>query len=731
MIGYEQLNPRQQQAVLTTEGPVLVLAGAGSGKTGALTVRIAHLLEQGVRPWNIMAITFTNKAAREMRERVDGLVGEEAAKIWIATFHASCVRILRAEADKLGYERGFTIYDSDDQERAVKECFKKLNYGLLDKTFPVRGAISAMGRAKEELIGWEDYLAQAGSDFRLQKIANVYREYQALLKKNNAMDFDDLLYQTVRLFKENPDTLEKYRNRFRYILVDEYQDTNTAQYQLVRMLAGPNGNLCVVGDDDQSIYGWRGANIRNILDFEKDFPSAKVIKLEQNYRSTGSILDAANAVIQHNTSRKAKTLWTENGTGDRLHLMKAENEYDEARQVVEALKTRVSKGRNFRDFAVLYRTNAQSRAIEDALVRAGIPYRLYGGTRFYERKEIKDILAYLQVIANPSNSVALKRIINVPKRGIGEVSVQKAEEFAEANDMPLYQALLIAMSIPSLKSRGKNMEKCGDLLRELRQKAETLSIPELMQEILESTGYADSIRAENAPEEAQARLDNVQEFINKAAEYLETAEEGNLASFLEEVALVADVDGLNETDNTVTLMTLHSAKGLEFPVVFLVGWEEGLFPTMRAISDGGETALEEERRLAYVGITRAREELFLSYAKCRMRQGITQYSMPSRFLKEIPAELMDSSVEFRPSVAKRAAQQPQLRPYLAQVRPAMPKPEKREINYGPGDKVRAPKYGIGTVEAVQPAGADFEVTVNFPGKGSKKFMANLSKLIKV
>lgn len=729
MIAFDKLNPMQQKAVLTTEGPVLVLAGAGSGKTGALTVRMAHLLSKGVRPWNILAITFTNKAAKEMRERVNALVGEGAQDVWISTFHSTCVRILRREIDHIGYDKKFSIYDSDDQERAVKECFKKLNYGLQDKTFPVRSVLAEISRAKEELMGWEDYNAQTGGDFRRTKIANVYREYQALLRKNNALDFDDLLFKTVQLFRNCPEVLLDYQNRFRYIMVDEYQDTNTAQYELVRLLAQKYQNLCVVGDDDQSIYSWRGANIRNILDFEKDFPNAVTIKLEQNYRSTQTILDAANEVIQNNRGRKSKTLWTENGAGSIIHLFKADNEYEEARTVAETIRSLTAKGRSYDDFAVLYRTNAQSRAIEDLLVRYSIPYRLFGGTRFYERKEIKDVIAYLQAVANPNDSVALKRILNVPKRGIGDTSVQRAEDYAEEADLSLYEAILRATDIPELKSRAKTLQNFGLLLQDIREQAATLSLVDLMEYMLDKTGYLDALAAEETPEGARSRTENVEEFISKAAEYLAENGEGDLPGFLEEIALVADIDGYQSGENAVTLMTLHSAKGLEFPYVFLVGLEDGLFPNMRAINDN-EAALEEERRLAYVGITRAKEELFLSYAKSRLQHGMTQYNMPSRFLKEIPAKLLDSPVQSRPSVQQRIAPPP-MRPYSATPKPSMPAPKEFTLDYGPGDKVRAPKYGIGTVESVNPAGADFEVAVCFPAKGTKKFMAKLSKLIKV
>lgn len=641
MIGFEQLNEMQKKAVMQTEGPVLILAGAGSGKTGALTVRIAHLLEMGIKPWNILAITFTNKAAKEMRERVEKLVGEGARDMWISTFHSTCVRILRREIQHLDYDNSFSIYDGDDQEKILREAFKRLNMSTTDKTFSVKGALASISHLKEEMTSWETYSQQVDKDdLRAVRLARVYETYQKMLKENNALDFDDLIYKTVLLFRQFPEVLEKYQERFRYIMVDEYQDTNTSQYELVAMLAAKYQNLCVVGDDDQSIYGWRGANIRNILDFEKDFPETTVIKLEQNYRSTKKILEAANAVIHHNQTRKDKTLWTENDSGSILHIFKAENEYDECRFVAEKIQELEKKGRKRSEIAVLYRTNAQSRAVEDMMVRKGIPYRLFGGVRFYERKEIRDMLSYLKVLANPNDTIALRRIINVPKRGIGETSLDKLATFAQEQGISLYGALSRLEEITTLKTRAAKFRDFYELFEHLRVDAGAFSVAELLDAVLKRTGYLQILMTEGT-EEALSRIQNLDEFVNKAAEYDQNNPKGDLAGFLEEVALVADIDSYEESEEAVALMTLHSAKGLEFPFVFIIGMEEGIFPGYRAVMYGGEKEIEEERRLCYVGITRAKEELFLTHAKNRMQHGITQYNPPSRFLKEIPAELVD------------------------------------------------------------------------------------------
>ncbi len=742
MIGFEQLNTMQQKAVLQQEGPVLVLAGAGSGKTGALTVRIAHLLETGVKPWNILAITFTNKAAKEMRERVDALAGSAAADIWISTFHSTCVRILRREIHHLDYDNQFSIYDADDQEKIMKEVFKQLNYSPVDKSFSSRAAMAAISKQKEEMVSWEEYAKSIDlADIRMMKTAKVYQLYQKMLKENNALDFDDLIYKTVLLFRNHPEVLEKYQERFRYIMVDEYQDTNTSQYELVHQLASKYQNLCVVGDDDQSIYGWRGANIQNILDFEKDFPNTTVIKLEQNYRSTKKILEAANAVIHHNNNRKEKSLWTENEGGSILHVYKADNEYDESRYVVEQIEKMQNEGKSLNSFAVLYRTNAQSRAVEDQLVRKGIPYRLFGGVRFYERKEVRDILSYLKVLANPADTVALRRIINVPRRGIGETSLERVSHFAVTHGLSFYGALEHLDEIPELKTRAKKFQEFYDLFEGLRADSHNMGLSELMDAVIKRTGYMQQLLSEGT-DEALTRIGNLDEFVNKAAEYEKQNPEGTLEEFLEEVALVADIDSYNEGDESVVLMTLHSAKGLEFPYVFMIGMEEGIFPGFRAVMYGGEKEIEEERRLCYVGITRAREELFMSHAKSRLQHGLTQYNPPSRFLKEIPQDLMDMPTREVSEMAKKYAMRNNMKvgpittrsktsPFANPQSKTIPAPKDFVLDYQVGDKVRAPKYGIGTVKSIQNGGADFEVEVSFAEKGTKKFMAKLSKLIKV
>ncbi|MDD4843087.1 MAG: DNA helicase PcrA [Anaerotignum sp.] len=748
MVDFEQLNNMQQKAVLQKDGPVLILAGAGSGKTGALTVRIAHLLETGVKPWNILAITFTNKAAKEMKERVLKLVKEGAEQIWISTFHSTCVRILRNEIHHLDYDGQFSIYDTEDQEKLMREVFKQLGFDTMNKAFSLKGALASISSLKEKMISWEDYgkTIEQG-DEKAGRIKVVYHQYQKRLKENNALDFDDLIYKTVQLFRNFPDVLEKYQDRFKYIMVDEYQDTNTSQYELVCMLASKYKNLCVVGDDDQSIYGWRGADIRNILEFEKDFPETVVIKLEQNYRSTKKILEAANSVIHNNQTRKEKSLWTENDGGSILHIYKAENEYDEARFVSERIQEIVANGRELKDMAVLYRTNAQSRAVEDQFVRKGIPYRLFGGVRFYERKEIRDILSYLKVLGNPSDTIALRRIINVPKRGIGEASIDKLVAFAEENGISLFDALARLDEITELKTRASKFRDFYEIILSLQSDADTFSAAELIDTVVKRSGYFQLLMGEGT-EEALTRLQNIDEFVNKAVEYDNTNPERGLTGFLEEVALVADIDSYEVGEDAVVLMTLHSAKGLEFPYVFMIGMEEGMFPTFRTVMYGGEKDIEEERRLCYVGITRAREELFLTHAKNRMQHGITQYNPPSRFLKEIPQDLVDmptrqvsdmakkyamrDNMKFSPitTIKKsgRAGRHPAGSPIARKIIPA---PKDFSLDYNVGDKIRAPKYGIGMVKSIQNAGADFEVEVSFGDKGTKKFMAKLSKLIKV
>lgn len=638
---YDTLNPAQREAVFCTEGPLLVLAGAGSGKTRVLTHRVAYLIEEkGVNPWNIMAITFTNKAAGEMRERVDRLVSIGAESVWVSTFHSSCVRILRRHIEALGYSTNFTIYDTDDQKTLMKQVLKKMD--LDPKLYKERTMLGHISSAKDQLITPEEMELNAGADLRQKKAAQIYKTYQEELKKNNALDFDDLIVKTVELFRNNPEILDYYQERFRYIMVDEYQDTNYAQFKLVSLLAGKYRNLCVVGDDDQSIYKFRGADVRNILDFEEAFPGAKVIKLEQNYRSTQNILNAANEVIRHNRDRKAKTLWTANGDGLLVKFRQYGTAEEEADAIVRSIR---DTGRAFRDAAVLYRTNAQSRLLEERCIAHNVPYRLVGGVNFYQRKEIKDILAYLKTIANGVDDLAVLRIINVPKRGIGATTVNRVTAFASEHGMSLYDTLKEVRMVPDIgKAAGKiggfveQMEHLRSLITE-----EGYSIKELIGAVLEETGYRKELEAEGEVE-AETRLENIEELINKAVSYEEDSEAPSLGEFLEEVALVADVDRMDDSEERVTLMTLHSAKGLEFPLVYLAGMEDGLFPGMMAISSDDRSELEEERRLCYVGITRAKEELVMTGARMRMVNGETRYSKASRFVEEIPEELMDKEM---------------------------------------------------------------------------------------
>ena len=741
MINFEQLNNMQQKAVLQIDGPVLVLAGAGSGKTGALTVRIAHMIEQGICPWNIFAITFTNKAAKEMRERVNTLVGEDAKDVWVSTFHSTCVRILRREIHHLDFNRHFSIYDSDDQDKLLKDCFKKLNFDLSDKMYSIKFAKVMISKQKEELISWEEYAKNVDkNNLKEVKTAKVYQIYQSMLKENNALDFDDLIYKTVLLFQQHPEVLEKYQNRFRYIMVDEYQDTNTAQYMFVKLLAEKYQNICVVGDDDQSIYGWRGANIRNILEFERDFKDTKIIKLEQNYRSTKTILESANAVIHNNITRRSKTLWTENEKGNKICLYKAENEYDESRFISEKIENLKKQGKSYNEIAVLYRNNSQSRTIEDQLIKKSIPYRLFGGLRFYERKEIKDVICYLKVLSNPADTVAISRIINVPKRGIGDTSIEKINTFVIENNMTFYEALAHLEEMPELKTRAKRFQEFYELIEKLREDAQMLSVVDLIDSILKRSGYLQSLQ-EEATDDAFDRIENINELISKAAEYEKQNPDGGLSGFLEDIALVADIDNYNEDDGNVALMTLHTAKGLEFNYVFMIGMEERIFPSYNSVMYGGAKEIEEERRLCYVGITRAKQELFLSYTKTRMQHGMTQRNTPSRFLNELPKELLEIPVRPMSAAAKEYALKTKMRikptftrpnPYgMAKPKTDLPSPKNIVLDFKEGDKVRAPKYGIGTVKSILPGGADFEVEVSFGAKGVKKFMAGLSKLKKV
>ena len=640
---YDTLNEQQKQGVFTTEGPVLILAGAGSGKTRVLTHRVAYLIqEKGVAPWHIMAITFTNKAAGEMRQRIDDMIDYGAESIWVATFHSSCVRILRRFADRMGYATNFTIYDSDDQKTLMKDICKRLEIDT--KMYKERTFLNEISSAKNELISDQEFANQAMGDFRKTRTAQVYREYQARLKQNNAMDFDDLIMNTVELLKLDPEVLNYYQEKFQYVMVDEYQDTNTAQFELVRLLAGGKNNLCVVGDDDQSIYKFRGANIYNILNFEKHFPDATVIKLEQNYRSTGNILEAANGVIANNEGRKAKRLWTDAGKGDKVYFEQFDSAYEEADFIARDIGRRVAKGEyTYGDCAILYRTNAQSRLLEEKLIASNIPYKIVGGVNFYSRKEVKDLLAYLKTVDNAQDELAVRRIINIPKRGIGAASLAKVSAYAEVNSLNFYQALERAREIPGLGRAAGKMEPFVDLIASLRELAALGGVSAVLEEVLEQTGYVRELEAEDTPE-AQARIENIDELMNKAISYEQENEEPTLSGFLEEVALVADIDSLAEDQNYVVLMTLHSAKGLEFPNVYLSGMEDGLFPSYMSItSDDAEAELEEERRLCYVGITRAKEHLTITGARMRMQRGETQYHKISRFVKEIPEEVLSGS----------------------------------------------------------------------------------------
>lgn len=733
---YDTLNHEQQEAVFHTEGPVLILAGAGSGKTRVLTHRIAYLIEEkGVNPWNIMAITFTNKAAGEMRERVDKIVGFGAESIWVSTFHSSCVRILRRYIDRLGFDHNFAIYDTDDQKSLMKDICKRLEIDT--KVYKERAILAAISSAKDELISPEEYQLNTMSDFSKKKIALAYLEYQKELKKNNALDFDDLIVKTVELFQACPDVLDYYQERFRYIMVDEYQDTNTAQFKFVSLLAAKYRNLCVVGDDDQSIYKFRGANIGNILGFEKIFPDAMVIRLEQNYRSTQNILNAANEVIKNNVGRKDKTLWTENQEGEKIHFRQFMNAYEEAEYIVGDISKKVrEKDGDYRDFAILYRTNAQSRLFEEKMLMANIPYKLVGGVNFYARKEIKDLLSYLKTVDNARDDLAVRRIINVPKRGIGATTLTRVQDYAVQKDISFYEALREASQIPSLGRAAAKVEPFVTFIQTMRSKAEYLSPSELLKEIIEETGYVTELQAEGT-EEAEARIENIDELITKVVTYEEENEEPTLSGFLEEVALVADIDSVDGDDNQVLLMTLHSAKGLEFPYVYLAGMEDGIFPSYMTITADDPTEIEEERRLCYVGITRAMRDLTLTCAQQRMIRGETQYNKVSRFIKEIPREMVELGREFQEKKLKeiplptsfqqikQAFRQPAFVPKQFEVKKA------EGLDYQVGDTVKHMKFGTGVVTDITEGGRDYEVTVNFDKAGIKKMFASFAKLKKV
>ena len=783
---YDTLNPMQKEAVLHTEGPLLILAGAGSGKTRVLTHRIAYLIEEKeVNPWNILAITFTNKAAGEMRERVDSLVGFGAESIWVSTFHSTCVRILRRYIEHLGYTTSFSIYDSDDQKTLMKQVFKTLDIDT--KQYKERSVLGIISSAKDKLISPEEFLLNAGQDFRQKKVGEIYREYQNQLKKNNALDFDDLIVKTVELFQNDSQILDCYQERFRYIMVDEYQDTNTAQFKLISLLASKYGNLCVVGDDDQSIYRFRGADIENILSFEQTFPGARVIKLEQNYRSTQNILDAANGVIRHNRGRKEKSLWTANGTGDEILFKQFDDARDEADYIARQIR---DSEFSYQDQAVLYRTNAQSRLLEERCIFYNVPYRLVGGVNFYQRKEIKDILAYLKTVANGVDDLSVLRIINVPKRGIGATSMGRVTMFASEHGMSLYSALREARMVPGL---GKAVEKIGRFISQMEcframAQSEEYSIQDLIEAILEETGYEEELKAEGEIE-AETRMENIQELINKAAAYEEDSQHPSLDEFLEQVALVADIDNVDSSEDRVTLMTLHSAKGLEFPKVYLAGMEDGLFPGMMAVSSDDPTDMEEERRLCYVGITRAKKELVITAARKRMTHGETRYCKPSRFVEEIPAELLKEerlepvlgsargADSFGGASGRFGAGEEGLpwnqpgsgtvstfgkgyNAYASKTtgfgtanagfkggkgglgsgqsfgtNPGFGKSftvqKAASLDYKEGDRVHHDRFGDGTVKEFVDGARDYEVTVEFDTGGQRKMMACFAKLKKI
>jgi len=745
---YDKLNEQQKEGVFTTEGAVLILAGAGSGKTGVLTHRIAHLIDDlGVNSYNILAITFTNKAAKEMKERVDRLVGMGADSAWIMTFHAACVRILRRYICRIGYDNNFTIYDTDDQKSVIKDILKRKN--LDPKQYKDRTILSVISNAKDNLISPDDMYQSSGGNYNTMKTAEIYREYQEQLKKNNAVDFDDIIGLTVKLFNEDKEVLRYYQERFRYIMVDEYQDTNRAQFNLIRLLAGGHGNLCVVGDDDQSIYKFRGADINNILDFEKYFNDAKIIKLEQNYRSTQKILDVANEVIKNNAGRKDKRLWTSVKDGTKVIFNVYENGYEEARGIAEDIAHRhLHDRKDYSDFAILYRTNAQSRSLEEKLIEKNIPYRIYGGINFYARREIKDILAYLKTIDNARDDLAVKRILNVPKRGIGAASVAKVDDYAYENDITFYVALRQAKEVPGLQRAVSKVEGFVTHIEILKSKSQYIGVGKLIEEIIETVGYSDYIDAESeSDEQATERRQNIDELISKAVQYEETVDEPSLSGFLEEVALVADIDNLDENNDMVSLMTIHSAKGLEFPIVYLAGMEDGLFPSYMSISTGDESDIEEERRLCYVGITRAKETLIMSAARMRTVRGETQMNRTSRFVREIPKELLAESAqmlkknsEYSSITGKdhmelpvRKRGQVAFNSYQREAisNTVFDKKTDSAPDYVVGDRVRHIKFGEGTVADMINGGRDYEVTVDFDTAGRKKMFAGFAKLVKI
>ena len=763
----EGLNRVQEEACSYTEGPLLILAGAGSGKTRVLTHRIAYLIdEKSVNPYNILAITFTNKAANEMRERVDNIVGYGSESVWVSTFHSMCVRILRRHFEAIGGNNNFTIYDTDEQKTVIKEVLKYLN--LDPKMYPERMMLSEISKAKEEYISPDRYEKQQGSDFRGLQKAKIYHEYQKRMKQNNALDFDDLIFKTIELFEHHPDILEQYQNRFRYIMVDEYQDTNRTQFLLVKMLAAKYKNLCVVGDDDQSIYKFRGADISNILNFEQEYPNAKVVKLEQNYRSTANILNAANGVIANNQGRKDKRLWTDQEDGEKVIYECFDNEYSEAESVIRRIVELKRQGKALSDMAVLYRTNNQSRVLEEKLIMEGVPYKLVGGTNFYDRKEIRDIVAYLKSVNNRDDEISLRRIINVPRRGIGDTTVGRLAEYSMANGIDLFSAMDMAETVPGVGRAAGKLKEFTDLIFSLSDIYREEGLTALFDAILEKTEYVALLKAEGT-DEAKTRVENINELRNKVVSYEEGSETPSLTELLEEIALVADTDTGTETDDRVSLMTLHSAKGLEFPYVFMVGMEERLFPSGLSMDSDDPDALEEERRLCYVGITRAMKELRLSSASSRMINGSRNYTEISRFVKEIPSNLLIRKADRAPSFMSRnsagrdgqgsfgrrsyddsygsgggfggfggttsakTVKTVKEKPYGGLDFSSMKKgmPAQTDIDYAVGDTVKHIKFGKGTVKSIVSMGSDSEVIVDFDRVGEKKMFASLAKLKKM
>lgn len=733
----DKLNERQKEAVLATEGPVLVLAGAGSGKTTVLVNRIAYMIsEKHIRPWNILAITFTNKAAREMKDRIERLLGDTAKDMWIGTFHSVCVRILRSCIDLLGYSRDFVIYDTADTKTVMKECLRELD--IDEKSFPVRNVLSIISNAKNDLMDAATFENVYKSDYRMSIIAKIYYRYQTKLRKNNAVDFDDIILNTVKILSENPDVLSKYQDKFQYILVDEYQDTNNSQYLLINLLAQANRNLCVVGDDDQSIYKFRGANIGNILNFEDDYSDVQKITLDQNYRSTQNILDAANSVISNNKGRMGKSLWTSNGDGNRVYVYTGTNEYDEARYIARQIKKHFDEQGSFSDCAILYRTNAQSRVIEEMLMRESVPYKVLSGLRFYDRKEIKDIIAYLRVVYNPNDDVSLARIINEPKRKIGNATLEKARNIAREKETSLYDVISHADDYPEFKTAIKKLLSFSEIIKSLIKLKDTVTIEDLTGRILNDTGYMPALVMEDTTE-SKTRIENLGEFISVITEFENNEETGNtLGEFLENISLVSDIDGYDENEDSAVLMTIHSAKGLEFPIVFLSGLEEGLFPGMRSMESDDD--IEEERRLCYVAITRAKEQLYITKTISRTIHGKTMPTTASRFFKEIPVEYLEDKTTLQPKVAKvmqdlgvRNASAPKKEVYMTKGFGSSVKSSGSTdySKFKAGDAVEHRTFGRGEILKATPCGNDCILEIQFESIGFKRLMAAFAKVKKI